>query len=98
MLIGFPKDIDYEIQRDLGQINNYSTSCNLNNVFLSRLGYELNEECLRGGVNAQIEYDFMSYEGYNKKPRFKFINTLTGMLGLMSLLLLSFSEYLIDLL
>jgi len=92
LLIGFPKDIDYEIQRDVSQLNNYSTTCNLNNTFLSRLGYEPNEECLKTGVNAQIEYDFMSYEGYNKKPRFKFIHTLTGILGLISLLFVSFSE------
>lgn len=89
LLIGFPKDVDYEMQRDISQINNYSATCSLNNIFLSRLGYDPNKECLRTGVNAQIEYDFMSSEGYKKKPRFKFIHTTIGIFSLVSLLILS---------
>ena len=91
LITGFPKNLDSEMQRDISQINSYSSTCSINNTFLSTLGYIESKDCNKGVVTRQLEYEFMNYENYDEKPRFKVINTIIGLTSLLSLLVLIFN-------
>ena len=92
LLIGFPKNIDTKFQKDVSQINSYSNTCSVNNIFLYRLDYIENKECIKGYIDRQIESDVIVYDDFNKTPRFKTINSIIGIGSLFSLFFLIFES------
>ncbi len=92
LIIGFPKNVDSEMVRDITQVNSYSNTCTLNNAILSIFDYTEDNKCIKAGVTRQNEYDFMIYENYNIKPRFKIINTFIGLSAVFSLFPLIFDK------
>ena len=92
LLIGFPKNIDAEFQKDISQINSYSNTCSVNNIFLYQLDYIENKECIKGYIDRQIESDVIVYDDFNKTPRFKTINSIIGIGSLFSLFFLIFES------
>tara|TARA_Y100001970_G_C14253069_1_gene873222 strand:- start:2974 stop:4677 length:1704 start_codon:yes stop_codon:yes gene_type:complete len=92
LLIGFPKNIDTKFQKDVSQINSYSNTCSVNNIFLYQLDYIENKECIKGYIDRQIESDVIVYDDFNKTPRFKTINSIIGIGSLFSLFFLIFES------
>jgi len=87
IIFGFPKTLDYEFERDIAEINNYSFFCEFNkNITFQNLTSESN--CLQGPVVRQIELEFMNIESYKDKPRFKTFNTMLLFTNIISLILI----------
>lgn len=91
VVFGFPKSIDYEFERDLAQINNYSFFCEFNKeVTFQKLTKE--STCVEGPIVRQLEYEFMNIQSYNDRPRFKPLNTMLIVTNIISLLILIFNK------
>ena len=91
VILGFPKSIDYEFERDLAQINNYSFFCEFNKeVTFQKLTKE--STCVEGPIVRQLEYEFMNIQSYNDRPRFKPLNTMLIVTNIISLLILIFNK------
>jgi len=91
VVFGFPKSIDYEFERDLAQINNYSFFCEFNKeLTFQKLTKE--STCVEGPIVRQLEYEFMNIQSYNNRPRFKPLNTMLIVTNIISLLILIFNK------
>ena len=91
VVFGFPKSINYEFERDLAQINNYSFFCEFNKeVTFQKLTKE--STCVEGPIVRQLEYEFMNIQSYNDRPRFKPLNTILIVANIISLLILIFNK------
>lgn len=91
VVFGFPKSIDYEFERDLAQINNYSFFCEFNKeLTFQKLTKE--STCVEGPIVTQLEYGFMNIQSYNNRPRFKPLNTMLIVANIISLLILIFNK------
>ena len=92
IIFGFPKTLDYEFERDIAEINNYSFFCEFNkNITFQNLTSESN--CLQGPVVRQIELEFMNIESYKDKPRFKTFNTMLLFTNIISLILIIYKTF-----
>ncbi len=100
-LLGFPKasfdSSNGAYNRQFITINNYSPFCEVNEyLFLDKNLISNDHHCDRNDSGFQRSDNLINLDGFNNKPRFKFGNTLLGVLSLLSSLAILVNIYSVD--